>query len=415
MKHISERAIIFLVGAVQFINILDFMIVMPLGPDFAKGLGIPEAHLGYIGGAYTLSAGIAGFAGAFFLDRFDRRKALAVCLFGLVVATAAAGFATGMASLMAARFLAGAFGGPATSLALSIVADVIPPERRGKAMGAVMGAFSAASVLGVPAALELARLGNWRHPFFGVAALGVVVTTLSIFLLPPLRLHLERGDGKPPPFLTLFQRPVVILSYVMTAVTMAAGFILIPHISTYLQHNLGYPRRGLSILYLVGGAVTFGTMRLVGWLVDRFGSFRVGTVFSFVLLAVLYLGFIDTPHWLPVVAIFVGFMIAMSSRNVSYNTLTSKVPRPAERARFMSIQSTVQHLASSVGAFASGELLTVRADRTLGGVETVTVISMVLTAMLPVFLWMVERRVQAQGHGSGPVAIASRPPAPEAE
>ena len=37
----SERLIVFLVGAVQFVNILDFMMVMPLGPDFAEGARDP--------------------------------------------------------------------------------------------------------------------------------------------------------------------------------------------------------------------------------------------------------------------------------------------------------------------------------------------------------------------------------------
>ena len=78
----SERLIIFLVGAVQFVNILDFMMVMPLGPDFARALGISTAHLGLIAGSYTAAAAVAGIVGARFLDRFDRRKALGVALFG---------------------------------------------------------------------------------------------------------------------------------------------------------------------------------------------------------------------------------------------------------------------------------------------------------------------------------------------
>ena len=40
LAGVSERKIIFLVGAVQFVNILDFMIVMPLGPDFSRALDI---------------------------------------------------------------------------------------------------------------------------------------------------------------------------------------------------------------------------------------------------------------------------------------------------------------------------------------------------------------------------------------
>ena len=78
--------------------------------------------------------------------------------------------------------LAGAFGGPATSLALSIVADCVPPERRGRAMGAVMSAFSVASILGIPAALELARQGGWRLPFFVVGGMGLVIMAAAIAL-----------------------------------------------------------------------------------------------------------------------------------------------------------------------------------------------------------------------------------------
>jgi len=50
-------------------------------------------------------------------------------------------------------------------------------------------------------------------------------------------------------------------------------------------------------------------------------------------------------------------MLAMAFRNVSYNTLTTRVPHSGERARFMSIQSAVQHGASASGAFLSSQLL----------------------------------------------------------
>ena len=53
-----------------------------------------------------------------------------------MIGTALDGFAWDLGSLIVARVVAGAFGGPATSIAGAIVADVIPPERRGCATGA---------------------------------------------------------------------------------------------------------------------------------------------------------------------------------------------------------------------------------------------------------------------------------------
>jgi predicted MFS family arabinose efflux permease len=410
VKHdVSERLLVFLIGAVQFVNILDFVMVMPLGPDFARVLGIPLSQLGLVGGSYTLAAAAAGLLGSLFLDRFDRRSALAVAMAGLAVGTFAGGLARGLPSLLAARVLAGLFGGPATSLSLSIVADAVPAQRRGKALGAVMGALSAAVVLGVPSSLKLAEWAGWRAPFFAVAVLGLLITLGTIAVLPPMRDHLNAATAEGVtrrPRGPLFRRTVV-LSYLMTAVTMGAGFLVLPNLSAYLQVNLGLPRAQLPLLYGIGGVVSFVCLRAVGFLVDRLGSFRVGTAGSALMFVAVWLLFIDipthAPQWMqlsvnvpggsPVLLLFLFLFLALSVRNVAYSTLTSKVPAPAERARFMSFQSAVQHLASAAGAIASSLVLAEGPDGRLLHVRRLAVLSLGLIATLPTLLWVVERAV----------------------
>ena len=393
----SEGWIVFLVGAVQFINIWDFVMVMPLGPDFAGGLGIPLSHLGLVGGAYTGAAALAGIVGSTFLDRFDRRPALAVAMTGLVLGTLAGALAWSFPTLLAARFLAGAFGGPATSLSLSIVADVVPPERRGKAMGAVMGAFSVASVVGVPLSLQLSVWGGWQLPFLVVGGLGLVVTAAVAASLPSLRAHLARRSEAAAPGPPLF-RPLVLTSFAMTAVTMAGGFLVIPNLSAYVQTNLGLPRNQLQWVYGIGGLVSFVTLRVVGRLVDRFGSFRVGTVASVILALAFEIMFVHPPRGGPMVAMVmsISLFFALSSRNVSYNTLATRVPEPAERARFMSFQSAVQHLASALGASVSAQVLFVQPDGSLGNVPMLGRMAIALTLALPVLLYLVERGVRGK-------------------
>lgn len=407
MHRTSERAVVFLVGAVQFVNILDFMMVMPLGPDFAAGLGIPASQLGLVGGAYTAAAAVAGVLGASFLDRFDRRSALAVAMLGLVCGTTAGGFATGLGTMILARCLAGAFGGPATALAIAIVADAVPAERRGKALGKVMGAFSVASVLGVPAGLELARLGGWRAPFFAVAALGLIVAGSAIALMPRMRDHLARVPVAGPPAVSLSRRPVVFLSLGATASVMASGFAVVPNIASWVQFNLGYPRGRLGLLYMAGGAVAFFTLRLAGRLVDRFGAPIVATGGSAIFLAVLALLFGWPPAGVPIVPLFVAFMIGNSTRNVAVSSLSTRVPAAAERARFLSTQSAVQHLAAAAGAALSTRLLTVLPDGRLGGMLRLVIFSTLISLALPFLLVAVERRLpRAMSAGAGPVAPA---------
>jgi predicted MFS family arabinose efflux permease len=410
---VSERAVIFLIGAVQFVNILDFVMVMPLGPFFAEGLQIDSAHIGYVAGSYTAAASVAGLVGGYFLDRFDRRKALAVAMLGLVVATAAGGLATGLPSLILARVVAGIFGGPATSLANAIIADVIPPERRGRAMGAVMGAFSVAQVVGLPLSLMAADLAGWRAPFLGVAAMGLLVVVGAIFFLPPLRGHLDSGPRPEHPVgtLELMGKREVQLSYLMSALVMMGGFVLIPYIPPYLVQNLGYPRDELWKLYTLGGFVSFATMRLAGQLVDRYGSFWVGSLGGVLAMALTYLGFVNYPTWLPIYGLFMGFMLAMGLRNVAYNTLTSRVPEQSVRARFMSLQSAIAHLASALASAVLGPmLLTNLPDGKLGGIDKVAWASIVFTLAVVPMLFLVERHVRQRAAARAAAAASAQAP-----
>ncbi len=388
-----ERTVLLLVAAVQFVNVLDFVMVVPMGPDFAAALGIPMDRLGLVTGSYTLAAALAGAAGSGFLDRFDRRKALAVAMAGLVVATAAGGLATGLQSLLAARMAAGLFGGPATSLSFAIVADTVPPERRGRAMGVVMGAFSVATVVGVPSGLWLAQAGGWRAPFLAVAGMGVVVAAGAIFLMPPMRGHLAHARASAARGYAFLRERTSILSLAATATTMAATFAIVPNLAAFLQFNAGFSRDRLGLLYMAGGVLSFLVLRAVGRAIDRFGAPRVAAAGTVVMLTNLALDFAPASPVLPAWALFVLFILANSIRNPALSSLASRVPRAAERARFQSTQSAVQHLASAGGALLSSALLTTGGGGRLVGMWRVALFSGALALALPVLLSRVQPRV----------------------
>ncbi len=404
-QGLSENKLLLVLGFVQFVNVFEFMIVMPLGPDFATALGIPMSRLGWIGGSYTLAAAVAGVAGAGLLERFGRRTALCGSLLGLAIATLGAALATGLGSLLAARLVAGAFGGPATALGYAIIADVVPPQRRGRAMGIVLGSFSVASVLGVPLGLELARLFGWRTPFFVIAALTLASLLLARTLLPPLTGHLRSAGAKnlAGGFARILADRTVLLSLLGTGLMMMAIFAMVPHISAYFQFNLGYPRERLGILYLVGGAVSFAAMQVGGNLVDRFGPVGVAIAGTALLALDLLFGFIARPSFMPALAIFVGMMLGNSIRGVAFSSLSTRVPAAGDRARFLSLQSSVQHGASALGALLSTSFLRETLDHRLIGVPSVATFSLVLVVLLPALVANVAGEVRRREH-----AVADR-------
>ena len=128
-------------------------------------------------------------------------------------------------------------------------------------------------------------------------------------------------------------------------------------------------------------------------MIDKYGSARVLTVSTSFFLVVLYVGFVAYDPRLPLILVFVAFMLAMSARNVALQTMATKVPPPALRAGFLAANSTVTYLSMALGALLSTQFMYTRADGTLGGIEAVAVFAMSLSAIGPIFAYFVEHRL----------------------
>jgi predicted MFS family arabinose efflux permease len=407
----TERRVVFVVIMIQFINILEFMIVMPLGPDFSRDLAIKTSQLGVISGSYTFASAIVGLLSASYLERYDRKNAVIFAMSGLVFSTMLAGWSQNIEMLIGARVLAGIFGGPSTSLALAIISDVVPPARRGRALGAVMSSFAIASIAGVPLGLEAARIGGWRLPFFFIAMLGLFIIFAVFFLLPNFRAHMQIGAKEESSLFSMLRRPAVLFSLATSGLLMSSGFMLIPNIAPYVQQNLGYPRDSMGFLYFVGGLASFASMVLFGRLTDRLGALVVGILGCSAFFLSAFLGFVHPWEHIPVPAFFSLFMIASALRGVSFNTLSSRVPGSHERARFMSVQSSVQHISSALGASISSLILAINADRLsfspviiqssdkLYGIEILAWIAIFLNLLMVAGLYLMQRSLAASSTG----------------
>ncbi|WP_171359369.1 MFS transporter [Vibrio rotiferianus] len=389
-----ENKVVWIAALIQFVNIVDFMMVMPLGPDMAKSLPISNTDIGVICGCYTLAVGFSGILCSKFLDNFDRKKVAVITVLGLSLGTVSAAFAGDLNTLIAARVLAGIFGGPAAAIALSMIADIVPPERRGKAMAIVMGTFSVSSVVAIPFGLELARLGSWKTPFYGIFFLGCFALLLIFLWTPAMKEHLN-SKNKPISVIKLIYKPKYVYAYVMMLTAMIATYAIIPPLSAYLQLNMGYPRESLGFLYLSGGIVTLVLTQVAGRLSDRIGSIPTNIIGTALSIVFLYDGFMHQPiSSVPV--IFCMFMGTVLIRNVSAMTEASKLSIPQERAGFMSLLSSVQHIGNGIGAFIASLILTTGVNGQLVHMEWVAAISIVFALIQPVCLVVIKKKSVAE-------------------
>lgn len=351
--------ILWTLTGLQFISFVDFMIVMPLGPQLLADLGIDAKQFSWVVAAYTLAAGVAGFLVAPWLDRVPRKSAYLAFAVGLLAGTAACGIAGSYPVLLAARCVTGGFGGVLGGLAQAIVADVFPAERRGCATGTLMLAFALASVAGVPLGITLGTRLGWQMPFFGLTALGLPLVALAAWSLPPSAAHPD--DLRRHPLGRLLETltvPAHRRGLLLIAVLMVGAFSVIPFISTALVANVGVTERQLPAVFIAGGLLALVSTPLAGRLVDRLGPlavFRSVVPLSAVMLLVLtHLPAVGIMGAAPVAAVL---MATNTARMVSAMSLITASIEPRMRGSFMSLNSSIQHVASGVGAMLGGMII----------------------------------------------------------
>ena len=342
----KEKLLVVILACINFTHIMDFMIMMPLGPQFMSLFGITPAQFGFAVSSYSLMAGVSGFVSAFYVDRYDRKRVLMFAYAGFIVGTFACALAPSFAFLVAARMLAGLFGGMIGAQVLSIVGDTFEYERRASAMGILMTAFSFASVVGVPAGLKLATIFGWHAPFFLVAMLGVGIWVLLWWYVPPINKHLENDPPTRNPvqvITNIWASPKQRRALTLTMTLMLGHFAVIPFITPALVGNANFGVDNIFLIYLVGGACTIVSAPLVGKFADKRGKYPVFVFFA--LLCVLPLWFITNLWPMPMWAILViaaMFFICSNARMIPIQAMVSNVVPPQQRGSFMSINSSLQ-------------------------------------------------------------------------
>jgi DHA1 family inner membrane transport protein len=357
MKQLSERSLLLMLAAVQFTHIVDFMILMPLGPQLMRELQIGPGQVSALVAAYTVSSGVVGLLAAPFIDRFDRRKLLLFAYGGFIMGTLACALSHTAHMLLIARVISGAFGGLSMSMVMSIIGDVVPAERRAAGIGVVMTAFSVAAAVGVPFGLQLAQHFHWETPFFVLAAIACIAWMIAFFGLPPVRGHLHDGKSASA-FGALLRDTNAGRAILFMSATVLGHFTIIPLLSPFLVANVGLPEKHLFLIYFTGGALTVFTAPLIGRLADQHGRLKVFTIL--VLIASMVTLFITHSGQLPLWVVLLqagGFFVFASGRFIPGQAIMTLAVPSSRRGAFMSLSGCARDLTMGLTSSIGGAIV----------------------------------------------------------
>ena len=375
------------------------MLIMPLGDIFIKEFQISSEEYSFLVSAYALAAFFSSLVGVFFLDRFDRKRALLFIYTGFGLGTMACGFANSYIQLVSLRILTGVFGGMIGAMVLSVVSDLFKFKERGAAMGILFAAFSAASALGVPFGIYLAAKSNWQLPFLVLGLSALCIAVFVFFLFPNMTEHLSIQDDK-----VNFKKTITNITTDLNQLNaLLAGFVLvlahfmiIPFISPYLIANVGLSQEQIALQFFCGGAATIISAPFIGRMTDKYGVMRVFTI-------VMFLSFIPTVLItnLQVVPVYVAisfttmFFVFASGRMISPNTIITAAASQSNRGSFMSVKSALQQLAIGLSSIIAGQIMTIGDDDLFHNYHWVGFLSIAF-AIITIFL--VKRIRVAKGN-----------------
>lgn len=357
----TERFFLLTLAGIQFSHILDFMIMMPLGPILMAAFGIGANEFGLLVASYSFSAAISGLLAATFVDRFERKRLVLVCFVLFALATLACGLAPGYSSLIVARGLAGVFGGVMGAMVQTMIGDVIPFARLAQASGVVSSAFSISTIAGVPLSLWLANHLGWRAPFVFITLISLVFVVVGLRFLPELRAHLgvEKRAHLLSDTFSVLADSNHLRALLFSALVIFSGFTVIPYITVYAVNNVGIAQHDIPLVYLAGGTATFISARLIGRWADRAGKVRVyrwlAALACFPLLINTHVGNLPLGLW---VICSASFFVLISGRMIPSMAIIASSAQARLRGTFMSLNGTVQSLAMGLASSLTGFMVT---------------------------------------------------------
>jgi predicted MFS family arabinose efflux permease len=378
---LSFAAAVFLVRA-------SMLMLGPLLVELATDFDTSIAVAGQLAAATFITWGITAPLVGPISDTYGRRPVLLIGLLMMALGILGSGAAWSYGSLLATRLITGVGSAMLPPTIMAALADTLPPEKVGKAVGFITASSWVGVALGLPVIALLGYVGGWRLPFY-------ITGGLSLALWVPLWLRLPSGQRRLGQSLNLFNRfkdigrqsaswHVLIANSAQQAVLIG----LTTYFAAYMIESHGWDEAntapGLALIGVgavigsfAGGSIA-GRARRLDWLVgiNLIGGVVVGLLFA-----------LDVSGWVVVAMAFVASTLV----SISMPVLMTMIMHLAGESRGTAggMFSTSNQFGGVVGASAGGLMLS------LGGFQAVGFLYLVAAVLSAAVIGFMMRRSAA--------------------
>jgi len=354
--RVLDRRLMILLAVSVFAGAGTIHYQTPMLAAFAADFHADAAAVGWVA---TLTFG--GFlAGTFFLvplgDRYDKRTLILIELGVLIVALLVMASAPTLPALIAASLVVGLTSGFA-QLVIPLTAELAPPEKRGRVMGALLACLFLGILFGRLAGGLIAEFLGWRWTYVAAAAMLAALAPALLLWLPSMPARTQLGYARLIGSLFHYLRDNATLRRASTIQFLLGisygGFWATVAPMMLALHGFGPAQTGFLA---IPGAAGILISQPAGRWSDRRGAFPIVTAgVCLVLAAFVVLAFAPVA----VAAVIAGAVLldsGLRSAIVANQTLITAVA-PEARSRFNTVFGAHIWGGNAVGAFLASTAL----------------------------------------------------------
>lgn len=422
---LSVPLIIGAVAATLLLASLGQTIVSPALPVIVSELGGLD-HLTWVVTAYLLASTVVAPIYGKLGDLYGRKRVLQAAILIFLGGAVVSGMATSMLALIIGRTVQGLGGGGLMVVAMSVVADIIPPRRRGKTQGIFGAVFGISTIVGPLLGGFFVEQFSWHWIFFvnlplGLLALAVIAaalparknstthkidyagavlltatlsgivlftslggTTIAWNSAPSIALAaiavvsfglfiwVETRATEPVLPLSLFANNVFSISNIVGAIVGLAMFGSITFLPLYLQTVQGVSptQSAFALLPMMVGLI--GASMVSGFMMSRTGRYKLlpigSTAILFVAMMLMTTIGVDTPAWLVGCYMFLVGIGIGPVNSVSVTAVQNAVPRSMVGVGTAGV-TMFRQIGGSIGVSVFGAIFAAGLEARLSGLD----------------------------------------------
>jgi DHA1 family multidrug resistance protein-like MFS transporter len=328
------------------VSMIGFGLIIPLLPIYGREMGASGFYLGLLTSLFAITRAMTSFPGGLMADKIGRKKLIAGGLFVYTVVMFLFGVSTNLYHLFILRACQGAASGIVWPVAATMVADIVEPEDRGKAMGFFTMMWDAGIAIGPILGGFLTVAFSIAVPFF-VCSLFALISALLIVWRVEETFSQEDHQITVPLTVSIDRFSLLGISITGFVIAFALGLVH-PLISLFGDEVIGLNEAAIGLIFGVMGVTRFLVKTPSGIVADRIGRKIIvlgGLLLNGVFTVAISFsrGFLDMIIYTVIRAIGLG--MTMPSINALVTSLTTK----ENRGKVMGIYSTARNGGLIVG------------------------------------------------------------------